>query len=304
MSYSESFLTRAIANVREDTDEPIQNAKYGDPRIIGLLERAYILVVNEKIRNSKTPIVARITKTLTSGQTVYTLPHTVGSVYGIYKLSDSETGYKVFYDSRSRNNPLGRGMWIEGNSLHIQSSSMYNIGTELTIEYVPNGIARLHNGTCTLNADGTIVTFGATPNAGTLDTHVEAYAGSIFRHLETDGTVVTGNNMQERTIITYNTVTRAATLDVALDPIPTTDDGVIYYEIAPAISKGMDEVVALYAAQRLFMIEGNRKRAAGALDAFRNEMRNVKLLEFYSYMPDAPLNRSDSHDNRRYARRY
>lgn len=302
--YDESFISRSIVNIREDTDEPTVNAKYTDARIIQLLEKAYILVVNEKNRNSKTPIVARITKTITSGQTVYTLPHTVGSVYGIYKLSDSGTGYKVFYDSRSRHNPLGRGMWIEGNSLYIQSTDMFNIGTELTIEYIPNGVARLHNGTCTLNADGTVVTFGATPNAGDLDTHIEAYAGSVFRLLKIDGTVITGNNMQEVPVTTYDADTRQATLAVALDPIPTTDDGNIYYEVAPAISKGMDMVVATYASYRMEMKEGNRKRAAGLLDAFKNERRNVNLLEFYSYMPDAPLNRSDSHDNRRYARRY
>ncbi len=146
------------------------------------------------------------------------------------------------------------------------------------------------------------MTFGATPNAGTIDTHIEAYTGGIFRHLETDGTTVTGNNMQERTITAYNAVTRAATLDVALSPIPVTDNGKIYYEVAPAINKGMDTVIALYVAYRITMKEGNRKRAAGVLDAYRNEMRNVKLLEFYSYMPTAGISRSDSHDNRRYNR--
>jgi len=300
MAYTESFLTRAIADVREDTDEPIIKAKYPDARIILHLETAYILALNEMNRNSKTPAVARVTKTIASGITAYALPHTVGSVYGIYKAGDS--GGKVFYDSRSRNNQLGRGMWLEGNTLHVQTADLYGAGTELTIEYIPSGIARLHNGECTLNAAGTVVTFGATPNAGTMDTHIEAYTGGIFRHLETDGTTVTGNIMQERIITAYNAATRATTLDVALDPIPITNDGKIYYEIAPAISKGMDTVVALYAAYRIAIKEGNRKRAGGILEAYRNEMRNVKLTAYYSNMPDAPLMDSDSHDNRRYRR--
>jgi hypothetical protein len=296
--YVDSFLSRAIVDVREAVDEPTVAAKYTDARIIEHLEKAYILVLNEKNRNDQTMAVGKITKTIASGVTAYVLPHTVGSVYGIYKVGES--GGKVFYDSRSRNNQWGRGMWIEGNILYIQTTDMYGLGTEITIEYVPSGVARLHNGTCTLNADGTIATLGATPNAGVLDTHHEGYTGSIFRILKLDGTVVTGNYLQERTIEAHDEVTREITLNAPLSPVPTTDNGNIYYEIAPEISKGMDTVVALYAAYRLCITEGNRKRAKGILEAYRNEMRNVKLTAYYTYMPKAPLVPSDSYDNRRY----
>ncbi len=281
--------------MRESTDEPTQAAKYSDSRIIRHLETAYILVLNEINRNSRTPAVAKITKTIASGTTTYPLPHTVGSVHGIYRLGD--TGGKAFYDSRSKFNAFGRGMWIENQTLHIQSTDMYGIDTEITIEYIPSGIARLHNGTCTLNADGDVVTFGATPNVGTLDTHHEAYAGSILRILGADGS---NSYLQERVMTAYNEVDLEATLDVPLDPIPT---GTIYYEIAPAINKGMDTVVALYAAWRIVSTEGNAKRASGILKAYRNEIRNVRLTAYYSYMPDSPIDRSDSPDNRRYGRR-
>ena len=298
--YDDSFLSRAIVDVREAVDEPTVVAKYTDARIIEHLEKSYILVLNEKNRNDQTMAVAKITKTIASGVVAYVLPHTVSSVYGIYKLG--EVGGKVFYDSRSRNNTLGRGMWIEGNILYIQTTDMYGLGTEITIEYVPSGVARLHNGTCTLNADGTIVTFDATPNAGVLDTHHEAYTGSIFRILKLDGDVVTGDYLQERTIEAYDETTRQATLNAPLSPVPTTNNGNIYYEIAPAISKGMDTVVALYAAYRMCIAEGNRKRAKGILELYRNEMRNVKLTAYYTHMPKAPLMPSDSYDNRRYRR--
>ena len=292
--YSESFLTRAIADARESTDEPIIAAKYSDSRVINLLEKAYILVLNEVNRNSRTPAVAKITKTIATGITTYPLPHTVGSVHGIYKLGD--TGGKAFYDSRSKFNSFGRGMWIENQTLHIQTTDLYGVGEELTIEYIPSGIARLHNGTYTVNSDGDVVTFGATPNAGTLDTHHEAYSGSIFRSLGAD---TTGDYLQERVITAYDETTREATLDAPLDPIPT---GTLYYEIAPAISKGMDTVVALYAAWRIVATEGNARRAAGILKAYRNEIRNVRLTAYYSYMPDSPIDKSDSYDNRRYRR--
>ena len=290
--YSDSFLTRAIADVRESTDEPTQKAKYSSTRIIEHLEKAYIIVLNEINRNSRTPAVAKITKTIVSGTTTYPLPHTVGSVHGIYKLGD--TGGKAFYDSRSKFNSFGRGMWIENQTLYIQSTDMYGIDSEITIEYIPSGIARLHNGICTLNSDGDVVTFGATPNAGVLDTHHEAYAGSIFRCLGASGT---NSYLQERVMTAYDETALEGTLDVPLDPIPT---GTIYYEIAPAISKGMDTVVALYAAWRITSTEGNAKRASNILKAYRNEIRNVRLTAYYSYMPDAPIDRSDSYDNRRY----
>ena len=296
--YSDSFLSRAIVDVRGDTDEPVIKAKYPDSRIIELLEKAYIIVLNEKNRNSRTPAVAKITKTIASGILTYTLPHTVASVHGVY--TGDSTGGKIFYPSRSKYNSFGRGIWLENQTLHVQSDTIFGIGNELTIEYIPSGIARLHNGTCTINADGDVVTFGATPNAGVLDTHHEAYAGSIFRSLGVDGDGATGNYLQERVITAYDETTREATLDVPLDPIPSGDN--IYYEIAPAISKGMDTVVALYAAWRMTATEGNAKRASSILKAYRNEIRNVRLTAFYSLMSEAPIDRADSGDNRRYRR--
>ena len=300
MSYAESFITRSLEDIDEAIDEPIVKAKYTDARKLKHLERAYVIVLNEKNRNSKTPAVVKQTITIAANTTEYVLPHVMGSLYGLYNLDDS--GGKIFYDGRGRYNPYGQKVWLEGHTLHIQAVDSLGLGTELIAEWIPCGVARLHNGTCTLSSDGKTVTFGATPNEGTLDTHHQAYAGSLFRILDVDGTTVTGDYMQERNITAYDETTREATLDVALDPIPTTDDGNIYYEIAPAIHKGMDSVVALYAAYRIMSIEGNKKRAGGILDAYRNELRNVRLNAYYSNMPESPRVLSDSFDNRRYRR--
>lgn len=295
-SYSDSFLSRGITDVREAIDEPIINSKYTDARIIEHLEKAYILVLNEKNRNDKTPAVVKQNITIVSGTTKYVLPHVMVSVYGIYYEDD--WGQKIFYDSRSRYNPYGQYVWLEGQTLCIQNVDYFGSGTILTIEWIPSGVARLHNGICTLNADGDVITLDATPNAGVLDTHHQAYAGSVFRILGADGT---DGYLQERNISAYDETTQEATLDVALSPIPTGgQEGSIYYEIAPAISKGMDSVVALYTAYRIATIEGNLKRAKGILDAYRNELRNVRLTAYYSNMPEAPRVRCDSYDNRRY----
>ncbi|KKN54816.1 hypothetical protein LCGC14_0588700 [marine sediment metagenome] len=299
-TYGDSFLSRNIVEVRDYLDEPTIKAKYDDNKIISVLEKAYIIVFNEINRNSKTPAVVKLPIDVAQNTLKYVLPHTLGSLYAVY--NQDETGGKVFYDSRGRYNSAGRGMWMEGQTLNLQTTEMYGIGLTLIAEYIPNGVARLHNGVCTISADGLTVTFGATPNAGVLDTHREAYAGGVFRHLLTEGTTVTGNFMQERNILRYDETAREAILDVALDPIPTTDDGLIYYEIAPSIYKGMDTVVSLYAAYKICLTEGNRKRADGILTAYRNEIRNVRLTAYYTNMKDAPKLRSDSHENRRFSR--
>jgi len=298
-TYDESFLTRAIADVREAIDEPVINKKYSDARIILHLEKAFVLVLNEKNRTSKTPATVKQSISISSGTTEYVLPYTMGTFLGLYDRAES--GTKTFYDGRGFYNPFGRRVWLEDHTLHIQSTESFGLGTSLIAEWIPNGIARLHNGTCTIT-DSTTVVFGATPNAGTLDTHAHAYAGSKFRILDVDGSVVTGDYMQERNITAYDNTTRTATLDVALSPVPTTDDGNIYYEIAPFIAQAFDSVLPLYTAYRISSIEGNLKRAKGILDAYRNELRNVRLTEFYSNLPEAPRLRGDSFDNSRYRR--
>uniref|UniRef100_A0A6M3J660 Uncharacterized protein n=1 Tax=viral metagenome TaxID=1070528 RepID=A0A6M3J660_9ZZZZ len=300
MPYTESFLTRGLADIEELIDEPIIKAKYTDARKISHLEKAHIIVLNEVNRNSKTPAVVKQDITIAANTTEYVLPHVMGSLYGVY--DEDSSGGKIYYDGRSRYNPYGQRIWLAGHTLHIQSAGCLGLGTILTVEWIPSGVARLHNGTCTISSDGKTITFGDTPNAGTLDTHNQAYAGSLFRFLGVDGSIVTGNYLQERNISAYDETTREAILDVALDPVPTTDNGLLYYEVAPPIHKGMDMVVALYAAWRIMIIEGNLKRASGILAAYRNEIRNVRLTAYYSNLPEAPRLRGDSYDNRRYRR--
>src|SRR3990167_2480905 len=140
MSYTESFLTRAIAKSREHIDEPLVNKKYTDARVIEMLEHSYTLVINEVNRNAQTPIVASITVTPSGSTYDYILPYTVGSIEGIFE-TDS-LGTKVFYSRRSNYNPLGVNLRVEGNVLHIQTPTMYGLGTSLTVEYTPSGTAR------------------------------------------------------------------------------------------------------------------------------------------------------------------
>ena len=294
--YSESFLSRAIAKTRLHVDEPTINKKYTDAEVIEQLEFSYIQILEEKNRNSQTPAVATVTITMASGTTEYILPYTVGTVEAIY--SGESSGAKLFYESRSQYNPYGKRIWVTGNVLNIQAAGLIPIGTEVIVEYLPMGVARLHHGTCTINTAGTIVTFGATPNVGTLDTHANAYLGCTLRILNTDGTTVTGNYMQERQITAYDHTTRAATVAPAFSPVPTTDNGSIYYEIAPAIHRGLDLMVPLHAAYSIAAIEGNRKRAGTILSLYKEGLRNVRLQAYYSNVQECARMRADSFDNR------
>jgi hypothetical protein len=295
--YADSFLTRALADIRKHIDEPTVIAKYTDAELIRQLELSYILVLGEKNRNALTPAVASIDVTLASGTYHYILPYTVGSIEAIYE--GDAGGTRLFYSKRGGYNPMGKLVWVEGNVLRVQATSFLSLGTTLTVEYIPSGIARLHHGACTLNAAGTVATLGASPNVGTLDTHHHAYMGSTFRFLNVIGTTVTNNYQQERTISGYVNSTRAATLKPALSDIPTTDNGEILYEIAPAIWKGLDAVVALHAAKSIAMIEG-LGRAANIQKTYQEAIRHVRLSAYYSNVQDCTTMGSDGFDNRYY----
>lgn len=292
---TDSFLNRAIADFRRYTDEPVLNAKYTDAVLIGMIEQSYAHVVAEIHRNHTQPIVARYEVTVATGTTKYLLPNLIGTIYAIYQEGDY--GTKVFYDSRSRYSPLGRNVWVEGFTLHVQQNTL-STGDIVTIEYLPTGTARLHDGTCTVDSTGLLVTFGATATTGTLDTHANAYAGHIFRIVLSSEAGF--NYVQERTILSYVNSTRVATLDLALNPNPEST-GTTSYEIAPYIHRGLDHVVALYLAYWVASIEGQKvTRTRNLQGLYRDAMRNLRLRGYYSNLQDASKLRADNYNNSRY----
>lgn len=297
-----AFLARAIDSFRRYTDEPTTNAKYTDTILEQMLEEAYAHIINEINRCSIEPIVAKFNVThSTSTSTVqYALPQLIGAIFAIYYETDNE--YKVFYDSQGHYNPQGRGIHIVGNTLHVQPGILSD-GRVITIEYIPSGTARLHDGTCTVDTTGKIVTFGATVSDGTLDTHANAYAGSIFRIVSDTDTSY--NYIQERTITAYVNTTLKATLDTALNP--NAGDGVhsgtTSYEIAPVIHLGLDHVVALYLAYWVAAIEGSITRARMLRGMWRDALRNLRLNAYYSNLVDCRKMRADNYDNKRFSGR-
>lgn len=295
-AFDDSFLSRMITSIRRYIDEPSISAKYTDAVLIAEVEKAYPVLLSEINRNKLEDIVvARHQIAVTTAAATYILPPYIESVIAVYE-EDASYGFKVFYDGLGVYNEVGRGIWIEGNELRIGPNVLTEALT-LTVEYVPSGTARLHNGTCTLDAAGLVATFGSTTNAGSLDTHPHAYEGCILRILSAG----TNNYIQERTIRSYDHTTRAATLSAALSPIPATD---IAYEICPPIFRGLDDAIASYTAMILVSVESNTKRAVFLRDLHAQRMRNLRLNAYYSNLFRAGRVRNDDVSNsRRFKRR-
>jgi hypothetical protein len=227
------------------------------------------------------------------------LPPLIKSIQAIY--AETTTGYKVFYDARGRWNPAGREVWVEGNLLRIQSNVLAAADV-LKVEYIPSGTARLNNGACTVDSTGKIITFGAAPTDGTLDTRLNAYAGSVFRLLTTDDASGNYDYIQECQIDSYARDTRKATLKVALSPNlgDGTHSGTINYEICPAIHEGLDHAISLYLAWWIISVEGSVTRAHLLHRMWRDVVRNLRLSAYYSNLMEAAKWQGDSFRSSRF----
>ena len=258
--YAESFLVKMIDQVRQWTGEPTVNKKFSDAWIIERAENTYSLALGEKNRAEQDTLVARIPITL-DGSEIYVLPSTIGPIQAVYYAGDY--GEKVFYRRRGDYCIGGKGVWVEGNTLRFQNN-LLTLGGTITVEAWPTGLARLHCGTCTIDAAGKTVIFGATPYLGALDRQISAYLGSVCRVFKVTGTSPPGNYVQERSISAYDVTTRTATLEAALNPIPAAGaGGYIFYEIAPVIPLGLDSIIGLRVAWEIKSVEGQVKKAQG-----------------------------------------
>jgi hypothetical protein len=296
--YADSMLVRFLQAARRWTDEPKINKKYSDDWLIARAENNYGLVLAEKNRQLQDPVVARIALSMATGVTDYVIPSTMGPVQSVFHL-DSEWQVRFFYERRSSHNELGKGVWVEGNMVRLQTT-FHAIGSTIYVDCIPNGAARLHCGTCTINVAGDEVTFGTTPYLGTLDRAINAYAGSVLRIFNVTGTTVTGNYIQERVISSYDVATRKATLAVALDPVPTTDDGYIFYEVAPQIPITFDAILAMKVAWEINAVEGQVKKAAGCQAMYNANLRQLRLEDFARQLQSAGRVDSDTFQNPQY----
>lgn len=288
-TYTDSFLTRAIVDFRRYTDEPTVNAKYTDSVLADMLGQSYAHIIAEINRNRHEPVVAKYTVTYINGTSKYLLPPVMSNIFAIY-TEDTGSGTKVFYHARSRYAIAGRSVWVEGATLHVQPNYI-GAGKVITIEYIPAGTPRLHNGACTVDSTGLIVTMGENPNAGTIDTRLNAYGGSVFRLVTSSESEY--DYVQERNILSYDGVNLTLTLDVALNPNPEST-GTTVYEIAPAIHVGLDHIMALYLAKWISGVEGDTKRFRMVDALYHDVLRNLRLTAYYSNLSEANILPADT----------
>ncbi len=297
--YADAQIVRMIAEVRKWVDEPKLGGgggspKYTDDWIIHRAENIYALVLGEKNRQLQDPVVATLTVMPVTGTYVYVIPSTMGPVQAVY-TRNSDWDYKYFFSRRGSHNASGKGVWVEGNLLHLQAGYDELLDT-LYVECEPNGCARLHCGTLTLDVDGDAATLGATPYKGTRDRAVNAYAGSMLRVFNVTGSVVVGNLIQERLITAYNATTRVATLAAPFDPVPTTDNGSIFYEIAPQIPINLDSVLGLKVAWEIAATE-MPKKAQGLLALYQQNLRHLRLEGWSAQLQSAGQPNADGFSN-------
>lgn len=289
---SQSFIARTLATIRRNVDEPATVAKYTDAILVGMLNEAYSHVYGELVRNSSKNVVITHHVTIAADTYTYVLPYHAQSIDCIYMTCS--TGYKVFFASKSQFNPIGRLVWLEGQTLKIQAG-VFSVGDILKVEYTTGGGALFCAGTvASYAADGTTITVSPTPIHGTLDTHDNAYVGSMVRVWSgatgQDGTF-------ERVVTGYDRATRTMTLDV---PLTVTEGLTLYYEIMPRIYHAMDHVVGLYMAMWISSVEGHPVRSKRIQEMYVKAMRTVRLDEFYSKLDQSSDCRSDNYDARRY----
>ena len=285
---ADGFLTRTLSRIRLFTDEPSINAKYTDDNLLDLIESSWADILQELNRNSSAPIVVRHDVSVSTDATLdgntHLLPPTVGQVLRLSKVCSTTGRVEWEMMPRSRWNPAGHGIIVEGNT--IQFTPYWDRGSyTLRLTYIPKGDLRLHEGTFDNSGDVAItndtdanqaeVILASSPGTGTLDIRPNAYAGSVLRILGDVGGSPTADYVQERIIRSYDVTTRTATVAPALTYVPS--GTTVPYEIAPLLGQALDIVVALDVAAQVIGIEGDAKRAASTERQYARKMRTLRL---------------------------
>jgi len=270
----EGFLSDAVSLVRQMTDEPATTPKYTNTDIVNMLQVGFSTVLTEVNINTDHPILVRHDITLVSGTLSYLLPPQVGEVWRVAKITSG--GHTPLYEAwpDSHLSPCQCGFVIEGNVLRLLDD--WHSTDTLQVLFVPLGEPSMHYGTAgeSDDADGLTIPLADTPTDGTLDTRANAYAGYLIRILTS--TEAEENFIQERTIVSYDNITRVATVSPAFDP--TIEEGTITYEVVPAYSELLKHVVCMQTALNILGIEGNEKRMKTMGQRFAVAMRALKLL--------------------------
>lgn len=259
------FLAECVSLIRKAIDEPSVSPKYTDSILVSYIQSAFSDVLADINVNSDHPILVRYTFPLVVGTQVYTLPPNVGQVWRIAKI-DATTGvphYEVWPGNEFSFS--GYGFQLEGNQLRFLSKP--NLAETLEILYLPVGESYIHKATATAFTT-TSITFPTTVTDGTLDTRLQAYAGSMVRILSDANNII-----QERIIPSWENSTRVAQVSVAFSPALS---GTVVYEVLPYYTQLIKEVVVTKAALRILVNEGSSKKEAAQTRLYQQQVRALR----------------------------
>ena len=276
-------LAQLLDQVRVLANEPSISAKYPSDKLYPLLKSNYRELMNEILRLSIYPIVARYQFTVTEGTDVYMLPPNIGTIYRLTERDPDTDGVITEYYNVSRKTPGGPGFVFEGNVLRWIPSYKGSTVT-LTLEYTPNGMTDLHLGV--INPTGGAGTTSTTwklniaPTEGYFDKKPNAFLGSYLRLLTSSSNPASYTFFpeQQRIITGYSaTPTPVVTVNAAWAPDISTMNDNITYEITPEGLDAVTPTLALRTALTLHRIAGNEKRVNLLLAEYRTKIRDIRL---------------------------
>lgn len=261
------MIDRLVQLVRQNTDEPVADAKYTVADLLGRIEAAFQEILADLNCNRDDPLLVRHPVMLEEGSNLFLLPPNVEQIVRLAELDDT-TGlpaWQMVPGSSARVG--GPGFRVEGRMLRLDPNWL-GATREVVLMYVPNGDFRLHYGT-TVEVQEDSLVLAATPAQGERDTRENAYVGAVVR-------VIDGGRglMQERFIRSYDWVSRRAAVEPGFDPVPPHESG---YEVVPCWLRETERVVAFHVALDLLSISGNTTKHGLLERRYYQAMRTLRM---------------------------
>ena len=275
-----SLLSSTISKVRLFVDDQGTNAKYSDNDIMELMQHVWATVTDEINRNTQHPLVVTHTLTFQSGQTIYELPPTCGTVLRIAAYNANTHRMEWEMIPGGIHNPSGPGVHFVGRALKLDPN-WHGANKTVVVAYVPNGDVLFHSGSVTASTDivndltnfECTVALATTPTLGVADNRPNAYVGCVLRIISASAT---NDYVQERLITAYDVATNTATLEPCFDTgmAPT---GTVLYEIIPPKFQNRTIAIAMGATAAIIGIEGDIPRKNAAEVQYQKALRTLRL---------------------------
>jgi len=290
MSYTarpQGFLAQVTTAVRAFLNEPELSQKWTDDKLWPLIVEAWSQIMDDVNGIGENPIFVRFSFTPTNQQKTLLLPGNFGAFSRIYSDETADGIGSETLVPRSRLNPWGGAVLLEGNYLRFEP--FLSADTPYILEYMPSEYCPLHLGETDLsdpNASLTTVTLDTDPAEGYFDFAPGAYIGSVIRLLDSPE-IDTGPGayldfpVQERVISDMDPETHVVTLNNPLDFDPLDGDvGAVTYEVVPFMGKSFAPAIEWRVAYQVAMIEdveGRSGRPNRLALEYKRTMSKIRL---------------------------